>query len=336
MNANQEYHNILSDVFFNGEAVPASRGQEFGCREIFARDMNMFFDLRKGMPVVSTKKVHLKSVIHELVWFLSGDVNIKYLDDNKVTIWHQNAYDYFKKNYDPEKKVDYDTFIENVRNEVIIEKDGKYKLTKNGTWKQYLTPVYRFGDLGPVYGIQFRNLHQTSSQRISTSTDQIRKIINQILNYPDSRRIILSAWNVVDIEEMALPPCHSVPLQLRCIPGVQDGKEVMFLDAFMYQRSADLFLGVPFNITSTALLVHIIAKLTGVVPRYFTHQLGSAHIYENHYEGVIEQLNRSTTQYPSYFDFNITDDFNIESPKFECLSIKDYCSYPRIAGKMVV
>lgn len=226
-----------------------------GTKSIFGYQMR--FDLSEGFPVLTTKKLHLRSIIHELLWFLSGDTNIKYLHDNKVSIWDEWA-------------------DEN-------------------------------GELGPVYGYQWRSWPTPDGRHI----DQIAAVVESIKSNPDSRRHIVSAWNVADIDKMALPPCHAL-FQFY----VADGK----LSCQLYQRSADVFLGVPFNIASYALLTMMVAQVTGLKPGDFVHTLGDAHLYLNHMEQVDEQLRREPKGLPtmkinpavsSLFDFKY-DDFTLE------------------------
>lgn len=240
-----------------------------GTRSVFGYQMR--FDLADGFPLLTTKKLHLKSIIHELLWFLKGDTNVKYLQDNGVRIWNEWA-------------------DEN-------------------------------GDLGHVYGYQWRSWPDYSGGFI----DQITNVVETIKNNPDSRRIIVSAWNVADIDQMKLPPCHAL-FQFY----VADGK----LSLQLYQRSADCFLGVPFNIASYALLLLMMAQVTGLKPGEFVHTLGDAHIYNNHFEQVATQLERSPRPLPrmvlnpevkSIFDF-----------KYEDFKLEDYDPMPHIAGKVSV
>nr|WP_247600469.1 thymidylate synthase [Priestia flexa] len=231
----------------------------------------MRFNLQEGFPALTTKKLHLKSIIHELLWFLSGDTNIKYLQDNGVRIWNEWA-------------------DEN-------------------------------GELGPVYGHQWRSWPTPEGSTI----DQITNVIHQIKNNPDSRRLMVSAWNVADVDNMALPPCHCL-FQFY----VADGK----LSCQLYQRSADIFLGVPFNIASYALLTMIVAQVCDLEPGDFVHTFGDAHIYTNHLEQVNLQLTREPRSLPkmkinpevkSIFDF-----------KFEDFELVEYDPHPHIKGAVSV
>lgn len=245
----RQYLDLMQHVKTNGTKKMDRTGT--GTLSVFGHQMR--FDLTEGFPVVTTKKLHLRSIIHELLWFLKGDTNIKYLHDNKVSIWDEWA-------------------DEN-------------------------------GNLGPVYGYQWRSWPTPDGKHI----DQISQLIDQIKNNPDSRRLIVSAWNVGEIENMALPPCHAF-FQFY----VADGK----LSCQLYQRSADIFLGVPFNIASYALLTMMIAQVTGLAPGEFIHTLGDAHLYTNHLEQTEEQLSRKPFPLPimkinpdvsSIFDFTFED-----------------------------
>ena len=228
----QQYLDFLRHVRDHG----SDRGDRtgIGTRSVFGYQMR--FDLSQGFPVLTTKKLHLRSIIHELLWFLAGDTNIKYLKDNGVRIWDEWA--------DEE------------------------------------------GNLGPVYGHQWRSWPTPDGRTV----DQIGQLLDQIRNSPESRRLIVSAWNVADVDKMALPPCHCL-FQFY----VADGK----LSCQLYQRSADLFLGVPFNIASYALLTMMVAQVTGLQPGDFVHSFGDAHIYHNHFDQVDEQLTRKPRSLPT-------------------------------------
>jgi thymidylate synthase len=248
----KQYLDLMQHVKTNGIKKTDRTGT--GTLSVFGYQMR--FDLAQGFPVVTTKKLHLRSIIHELLWFLKGDTNVKYLHDNKVTIWDEWA-------------------DEN-------------------------------GNLGPVYGYQWRSWPTPDGQHI----DQITQVIEQIKNTPDSRRLIVSAWNVGELDKMALPPCHAF-FQFY----VADNK----LSCQLYQRSADIFLGVPFNIASYALLTLMIAQVTDLSPGEFIHTLGDAHLYLNHLEQAEEQLSRKPYPLPvmklnpdirSVFDFSF-DDFEL-------------------------
>ena len=271
-----------------------------GTKGIFGYQMR--FDLSEGFPLVTTKKLFLKGVIYELLWFLRGDTNIKYLVDNGVHIWDSDAFRYYnelciKHGVLP---VDMDTFLSAVGVESPI--DG-----------------YRFGDLNNVYGYQWRSWPTGDGGAI----DQIKKVIETIKTNPNSRRMIVSAWNVADVDSMALPPCHTM-FQF----FVAEGK----LSCQLYQRSGDTFLGVPFNIASYALLTMMIAKECGLEPGEFIHTLGDAHLYLNHQEQAAEQLSREPRKLPkmslnpaveSIFDY-----------KYEDFSLEGYDPHPAIKAPL--
>ena len=261
-----------------------------GTRSIFGYQMR--FDLSEGFPLLTTKRVFLKGVIHELLWFLAGDTNIKYLVDNGVHIWDNDAYRFYKE---------------------LCAKQGVEPISMEeflvASQQQTPSPIdgYAYGNLNHVYGYQWRSWGKPDGSAI----DQVKQVIDTIKNNPDSRRMIVSAWNVADVEDMALPPCH-VLFQFY----VADGK----LSCQLYQRSADTFLGVPFNIASYALLTMMIAQECGLQAGEFVHTLGDTHLYLNHMEQVDEQLSRSPRTLPtmrlnpdvkSVFDFKY-EDFTLE------------------------
>lgn len=263
----QAYHNLLKHIMDTGVDKPDRTGT--GIRSVFGYQMR--FDLQEGFPLVTTKKIHLKSIIHELLWFLQGDTNIAYLKENGVRIWDEWA-------------------DEN-------------------------------GDLGPVYGYQWRNWPTPDGQ----SVDQIAKLVAQIDANPNSRRHIVSAWNPAMVDDMALPPCHTL-FQFYVAEGA--------LSCQLYQRSADCFLGVPFNIASYALLTMMIAQVCGLKPGHFVHTFGDAHIYHNHFEQVKEQLSRTPRQLPTMsINPAIKDIFGFSFGDFE---LKDYDPYPHIKAAVAV
>jgi thymidylate synthase len=262
-----QYEELLKHVYSTGAEKSDRTGT--GTRSIFGAQIR--FDLSKGFPLITSKKVHLKSIIHELLWFIKGDTNTKYLTDNGVKIWDEWA-----------------------------DKDG---------------------NLGPVYGHQWRNWPKTDGGTI----DQLSEVTETLKNNPDSRRIIVSAWNVADLPKMALMPCHAF-FQFY----VANGK----LSCQLYQRSADMFLGVPFNIASYALLTLMIAQVCNLEPGDFIHTFGDAHIYSNHFEQVELQLSRDLRPYPtmkinpevkSIFDF-----------KYEDFELENYNPHPAIKGAVAV
>ncbi len=263
----KQYHDLMRHVLENGADKSDRTGT--GTRSIFGHQMR--FDLSAGFPLVTTKKTHLKSIIHELLWFLKGDTNIKYLKDNGVTIWDEWA-------------------------------DEQ-------------------GNLGPVYGYQWRSWPTPDGGHI----DQISNLINDIKRNPDSRRLIVSAWNVPYITTMALPPCHCL-FQFY----VADGK----LSCQLYQRSADIFLGVPFNIASYALLTMMIAQVCGLKPGEFIHTFGDAHLYSNHFEQAKLQLSRDPLPLPEmHLNPHVTNIFDF---KFEDFELVGYQSHPGIKAPIAV
>ena len=263
----RQYHKLLKHVLENGTDKNDRTGT--GTRSVFGYQMR--FDLSKGFPLLTTKKIHLKSIIYELLWFLKGETNISYLKENGVSIWDEWA-------------------DEN-------------------------------GELGPVYGYQWRSWPGRNGETI----DQISGLIDQIKNNPDSRRLIVTAWNPSDVEKMALPPCHCL-FQFY----VSNGK----ISCQLYQRSADIFLGVPFNIASYALLTMMIAKILKLEIGEFVHTFGDAHLYSNHFDQAKEQLQRDFKELPkmriisnpeSIFDF-----------EFEDFVLENYISHPHIPAPVAV
>ena len=282
----KQYLDLLSTILKDGVVRGDRTGT--GTKGIFGYQMR--FNLAEGFPLLTTKKVFMKGVIHELLWFLRGDTSIKYLVDNGVHIWDSDAFRYYnelcvKHGVLP---VDLDTFLSAAGVESPIE-------------------GYRFGDLNHVYGYQWRSWPKANGEVI----DQIARVVETLKTNPTSRRMIVSAWNVADVEDMALPPCHTM-FQF----FVAEGK----LSCQLYQRSADTFLGVPFNIASYALLTMMIAKECGLEPGDFVHTLGDAHLYLNHLEQAHEQLGREPRTLPrmvlnpdvrSIFDYKY-EDFTLE------------------------
>lgn len=284
---------LLHDIKANGVKKTDRTG--IGTISVFGRQMR--FDLSEGFPAMTTKNLFMRGIIHELIWFLQGSSNIKYLVDNDVHIWDEWPYKHYLITHDKEvpdsDSQQWKTGIAEFTDK--IKKDDKF--------------AKKYGELGPVYGYQWRNWPTPDGKHI----DQIQKVIDTIKNDPNSRRMIVSAWNVADIDEMAkagLPPCHLL-FQFY----VADGK----LSCQMYQRSADTFLGVPFNIASYSLLTMMMAQATGLKPGDFVHTFGDTHLYLNHLEQVDLQLSRTPKKLPtmkinpsvkSIFDFKV-DDFEL-------------------------
>lgn len=263
----RQYLQLLQHILDNGTDKDDRTGT--GTRSVFGYQMR--FDLADGFPLLTTKKLHLKSIIHELLWFLKGDTNVAYLQNNGVRIWNEWA-----------------------------DADG---------------------DLGHIYGYQWRSWPDYNGGHV----DQISQVIDQLRNDPDSRRIIVSAWNVADIPNMNLPPCHAL-FQFY----VADGR----LSLQLYQRSADCFLGVPFNIASYALLLLMVAQVTGLKPGEFVHTLGDAHLYNNHLEQARLQLTREPRKLPVMtINPEVKDIFSF---KYEDFTLSDYNPHPHISAQVSV
>lgn len=290
----KQYLELLQDISENGTYREDRTGT--GTKSVFGRQMR--FDLAEGFPAVTTKKLFLRGIIHELLWFLSGSTNIKYLVDNEVHIWDEWPYRaYLKASGMQVPASDSDEWRQGLQAFIgRIKEDDAF--------------AAKYGELGPVYGYQWRHWPDGNGGEI----DQIQRVVDMIKHDPGSRRIIVSAWNVAEIDEMAragLPPCHSL------FQFYVNGDR---LDCQLYQRSADFFLGVPFNIASYALLNMMMAQVTGLKPGMFVHTFGDAHIYKNHEEQVAEQLSRQPRALPtlhlnpavtSIFDFTY-EDFTLE------------------------
>lgn len=296
------YLNLLKDILKNG--LYKDDRTKTGTKSVFGRQIR--FDLAKGFPLLTTKKVFLRGIIHELLWFLQGESNIKYLVDNDVHIWDEWPYKWYAQRMEKkgEKPLSKEDFLQNIRDDKKFAK--------------------KWGELGPVYGVQWRKWKTPDGNEI----DQITQVVEKIKKNPFDRRLIVSAWNVADIEEMAkagLPPCHSL-FQFY----VLDGK----LSCQLYQRSADMFLGVPFNIASYALLTMMVAQVTKLKPGDFIHTFGDAHIYSNHIEQVKEQLSREPRPFPTMkINPDVTDIFSF---KFEDFKLEGYNPHPAIKAPVAV
>ncbi len=263
----RSYLDLLAEVRQHGSDKPDRTGT--GTRSVFGRQLR--FDLAEGFPLVTTKKVHLRSVIHELLWFLRGDTNVAYLREHGVKIWDEWAGD--------------------------------------------------DGDLGPIYGAQWRSWPAPDGRTI----DQFGEVLAELRRNPDSRRLVVSAWNVAELPRMALAPCHTL-FQFH----VADGR----LSCQLYQRSADLFLGVPFNIASYALLTHMVARTTGYQPGDFVHTFGDAHVYRNHFEQVDEQLTREPRPLPVlWLNPDIDDPFSFG---YDDIAVEGYNPHPAIRAPVAV
>jgi thymidylate synthase len=297
----EQYLNLLKDILENG----VQKGDRTGTGTISVFGRQIRCDLSKGFPLLTTKKVNFAAILHELLWFISGDTNIQYLVKNNVRIWNEwpfqnwlvaNGLDKQYPKYTPAWEEKLKEFIENVKSDDEFAK--------------------KWGDLGPVYGKQWRNF---------SGVDQLKWVVEEIKRNPNNRRLIVSAWNPTEVDKMALPPCHCL-FQFY----VADGK----LSCQLYQRSCDTFLGVPFNIASYALLTMLIAHVTGLKPGDFVHTYGDLHIYNNHIEQVKEQLTRAPRKLPELkINPNVRDLFSL---KFEDVELIGYDPHPPIKAAVSV
>lgn len=282
-------------ILEHGEDRPDRTGT--GTRSVFGYQTR--YDLREGFPLLTTKKMYLRPIAEELLWFIKGDTNIKYLVDRNVKIWNEWPYEDFKKSEDFNGET-LEEFVEKIKNDDEFAK--------------------KHGNLGPVYGAQWRNFN-------NEGTDQLMKLIDSLKNNPFSRRHIISAWNPSQVDEMALPPCHTL-MQFYV------SSDQKYLSCQLYQRSADTFLGVPFNIASYALLTCMLAQVCGYEPKELIHTIGDAHIYKNHFDVVKTQIEREPLPLPHLVlnkDIDNLFDFKIEDIKLE-----GYQSHGPLKGKVSV
>lgn len=304
----RQYLDLLEDINENGIFKPDRTGT--GTKSVFGRQIR--FDLNEGFPAMTTKKLFMRAVIHELIWFLQGSTNIKYLVDNDVHIWDEWPYRHY-----------------------LMEQGNQVPASSSEEWKKGIKEftdkiktddkfAKKWGELGPVYGYQWRKWKTPEGKHI----DQIQGAIDTIKSNPDSRRIIISGWNVADIEEMAkagIPPCHTL-FQFYVLNGK--------LSCQLYQRSADTFLGVPFNIASYSLLTMMVAQVTDLQPGDFVHTFGDAHLYVNHMEQVKTQLSRKPYPLPKlWLNPKVKNIFDF---KFEDIRLEDYKSHPAIPAPIAV
>lgn len=291
----KQYLDMCRYILEHGEDRPDRTGT--GTRSVFG--YQTCYDLREGFPLLTTKKMYLRPIAEELLWFIKGDTNIKYLVDRNVKIWNEWPYEDFKKSEDFNGET-LEEFVEKIKNDDEFAK--------------------KHGNLGPVYGAQWRNFN-------NEGTDQLMKLIDSLKNNPFSRRHIISAWNPSQVDEMALPPCHTL-MQFY----VSSDKK--YLSCQLYQRSADTFLGVPFNIASYALLTCMLAQVCGYEPKEFIHTIGDAHIYKDHFDVVKTQIEREPLPLPHLVlnkDIDNLFDFKIEDIKLE-----GYQSHGPLKGKVSV
>ncbi len=292
----KQYHDLLQHILDHG--TPKADRTGTGTISVFGYQMR--FDLQDGFPLMTTKKVHLKSIIHELLWFIAGDTNIRYLVQHGVRIWNEWPFARYQKSPDYQGET-MKEFIE------TIKEDPEF--------------AAKHGDLGPVYGRQWRHFEGPDGRFV----DQLQTVIEQIKTNPGSRRLIVNAWNPPLIGDMALPPCHMM-FQFY----INDGK----LSCQLYQRSADTFLGVPFNIASYALLTMMVAQVTGLAPGEFVHTLGDTHIYNDHLDQVRTQLARTPRALPRMMlNPAITD---ITAFTYDDFHLEGYDPYPAIRAKVSV
>ncbi|ATZ21669.1 thymidylate synthase [Mesoplasma tabanidae] len=287
----KQYIELVNEILKDGE----KREDRTNTGTISKFGVQKRYDLREGFPLLTTKKVFYKAIFHEMLWFIKGDTNIKYLVDNNVKIWNEWPYDNFKKSAEFNNET-LQEFVERLKN------DNDF--------------CNKWGDLGPVYGKQWRDFG---------GVDQFAKLINDIKKNPFSRRHIVSAWNPAEVDNMLLPPCHS----FWQVYVSKDG----WLDLQLYQRSGDVFLGVPFNIASYALLMELIAKECNLKARYFVHTIGDAHIYLNHLDQINEQVNREPLP---LCNIKINSDKSIFDIEFNDIEIEGYESHAKITGEVAV
>lgn len=360
----KQYLNLLEDILNEGTYKPSARENMPGTYSLFGEQMK--FDLSKGFPMVTTKKVSFKNIVTELLWFLKGDTNIKYLVDNGCNIWNEDAYNYYRKILKKHdfrgKGYSFEEFILTLKEQGTVEIVG---LDQN---------TYKLGDCGKQYGWLWRDYNGTPNIFDETGDfieqgiegiDQLKDLIEGLKANPMGRRHIITAWNPATLDDMALNACHAF-VQFNCRPLTLQERHGLYLvkgqpshvyanttaedmnldhvpqyylDCQLYQRSADVVLGVPFNIASYALLTEIIAKICNMIPGTFVHTFGDVHIYENHIEAVKEQLQREPKKLPKIkLSDKIDWDFTLEENFFENLNINDfqlenYESYPKLQNE---
>ena len=287
----KQYLKMCQDILDNGKFKDDRT--KTGTISIFGYQSR--YNLEEGFPLLTTKRVFLKGIIHELLWFVAGETNIRPLVLNNVNIWNEWPYEKYKNSPDYQNET-LEEFIEKIKNDLDFSN--------------------KYGELGPVYGKQWRDFR---------GVDQLKYIVDEINKNPLSRRLIVSAWNPAELDQMALPPCHAF-MQFY----VNDGK----LSLQLYQRSGDIFLGVPFNIASYSLLLMMVAQVTNLKPYEFIHTIGDAHIYNNHLEQIKLQLSREPRKLPTMkLNPNVKSLFDF---KFEDFKLSDYNPYPRIKGSVAV
>jgi thymidylate synthase len=289
-NLDKQYTDLLQDILDNGVTKKDRTGT--GIISVFGRQIR--HKMSDGFPLLTTKRMPFKTIVTELLWFLRGDTNIKYLVDNNCHIWDGDAY----KNY---KTYMNNNITETRWSKVEVSEDGRGATGRHYTQEEFINKIKtddkfakQWGELGPIYGAQWRNWLNVPNEMNKGGIDQIQNLINDIKTNPDSRRLIVNAWNVGELDQMVLPPCH---FSWQCYSHEKDGKR--YLSLAWNQRSVDCGLGLPFNIASYGLLLEIIAKKVNMIPYELIGNLGDCHIYNNHIEGIKEQLNREPFELPT-------------------------------------
>lgn len=341
LNPNESYHKLITEVLSRGISVDPVRGQSSGTVECFGLTSPMVFDLSRGVPMISTKKTWVKGIIEELLWFLRGDTNVRSLRERGVHIWDDNAYEFYTRNGGTLNRDDF--FVKVDKCTGLFKVDGQ---------------TLEFGDLNKMYGYQWRRKNYITGNGGIALSDPYMEIVEQLLNFPRSRQILLNTYDRQDSIVSALPPCHTMPLffnteQLSTSERISIAEKLTGerirsyndtvleellipkyrLNAQMIQRSGDVFLGVPFNISSTAILIHILADTCNMVPGKFTHIVSNAHIYKNHLDSIRELLTRDTSV-ESYFNVDITWGLDTFVP--EKVSVDYSTIYNSIKANMVV
>jgi len=331
-NVDKQYFEMLETILESG----VKKGDRTGTGTISIFDYTMKFDMKEGLPVLTSKKIFLKGIIHELLWFLKGDTNIKYLVDNDVHIWDGDCYKYYINNSDG-KFSSKEEFINEIKNNEVFAK----------TW----------GELGPIYGRQWRSIEVYDAKKGFLLIDQIKNLIHELSTNPDSRRLLVNSWNVRELDKMKLPPCHfafqcyttKMTLSERKLWYVKSiGKDISYAEDFEHdtldemnvpqrklslkwmQRSCDFLLGIPFNITSYAILLHILAKEVNMIPDMLIFNGGDCHIYSNHIEQCKLQLTMPTYELPS---IDISNK-NFTDLEYDDIKIINYKSSPSIKGEL--
>jgi thymidylate synthase len=314
----RQYLNVLQDILDNG--VEKESGRNFMPNTIGISNAIIKMDLREGFPLLTTKKMYLRGVIGELLWFLRGDTNVKYLVDNNINIWTEHAYDWYEKKC-KEQNIIVPYMFYRYWFEKVQGIDNGLPV-KGFNYDKVKPKNYEWGDLGRIYGYQWR--HQNG-------VDQVKNLIEGLKKNPYSRYHLINAWNAADVKDMALPPCHLL-YQFVCEPKKHD---TFYLDLNMYQRSCDTFLGVPFNIASMSLLLMIVAKTCNMTPRIATWIGGDTHIYVDHVDVVKEQLTREPLELPRMeIRKSLTCLEDIEALQIEDFDIVGYKSHPKLRGEL--